>query len=470
MSTSPFLEAGEVSEHDVSGWPSGGSSSSRKGRSQSVVSDEKEVNAESPSCLTRGGLLTSTWILTSVSLGMGVFVQPKVVARMGYVQGTILIVLFAAITNYSQILLIMVMGGEVFLTYGEVCKVILGDAGLVLNSITMTLTCLVANAGHLATATQMLHDIICWYFTGSYSYNFTSSQRLVTLCLLCGFVLPFCLDSTELHSLRYISTTSVSICVTLALSVMVLAGSRLYSHGIASGDQGVPAFSSDVGASLSGCAAICFAYSSIINIVSVNRDISTVHRNEDAEKVQRRSIFAVSLTSIVCAFFYASLSLLCVLAYGNLCKQNEGNILYLFPPSFYWITAWCFALVVSVTLLYPVINNPMVNNMETLCLLFLPPEPTSFLGRHRRAVISLIGMVFVIALDTFVTDLANIFGLCGSLGLGTVSMILPGWLAMKRRHVLPRIHWFGAFFIFICGIIITFGSSYAVVSDILKKS
>ena len=146
--------------------------------------------------------------MASVSLGAGAFVQPKVVARVGYMQGVLIIVFFGIITNYAQILLLLVLnakerrsvdeekpkhsqhaplmntvGGTVggtgssddpkYASYSEVSYDVLGNTGLILSCFTMSISCLVANAGQLATATQMLHDLLCWYFTGSFDYPFS---------------------------------------------------------------------------------------------------------------------------------------------------------------------------------------------------------------------------------------------------------------------------------------------------------
>ena len=46
-----------------------------------------EGHGDAPSCLKRGSFVTRVWIMASVSLGAGAFVQPKVVARVGYLQG-----------------------------------------------------------------------------------------------------------------------------------------------------------------------------------------------------------------------------------------------------------------------------------------------------------------------------------------------------------------------------------------------
>ena len=86
-----------------------------------------------------------------------------------------------------------------------------------------------------------------------------------------------------------------------------------------------------------------------------------------------------------------------------------------------------------------------------------------FLLENRRAIISVFGMIAVIVMDTFITDLADIYGLCGSLGLGTVSMILPATIALKHRHTLEKIHWVGASLVLIVGLVITFGSSISII-------
>ena len=80
---------------------------------------------------------------------------------------------------------------------------------------------------------------------------------------------------------------------------------------------------------------------------------------------------------------------------------------------------------------------------------------------------SLLGLVAVIMLDTVVTDLADIFGLCGSLGLGSVSMILPALLALTRRRSLSKIHWCGACVVLLVGLVITFGSSISIIRSLV---
>ena len=264
----------------------------------------------------------------------------------------------------------------------------------------------------------------------------------------------------------------------------------------------------DIRGVVGGSAAICFAYSSIINVVSVyNEDISHVDQNSTSPRRNRngnskldihkrklnKMIKVTSTASLICCFLYSSLSFASVLAWGQKCQRNTGNILYMIPLDQYWVTFWCFCLVVAITLLYPLINVPVVNNFEGLILILLTGEnPNTTVGKkklevilskhqdgsiikfllnNRRSFISFFGMVIVICLDTFVTDLADLFGLCGSLGLGTISMILPALLAIKERKILnSTTHLFGAAFLMLIGLIITFGSSSAIIFSLINKS
>ena len=136
----------------------------------------------------------------------------------------------------------------------------------------------------------------------------------------------------------------------------------------------------------------------------------------------------------------------------------------------YWITFLCFALVIVITLLYPVINYPMVNAIERL-LEFIPecsiPEmneipqdddnmsvllqPALQKNRHwlwawilyrRRHLISLIGVVAVIGVDIGVKNLTDLFGLCGSMGLSFVCYIFPCLIHLKTYWKYFRLyHW-----------------------------
>ena len=361
--------------------------------------------------------------MASVSLGAGAFVQPKVVARVGYMQGVLIIVFFGFVTNYAQILLLLVLNAKEkssadeekakksqeaplmntvggignsddpkYASYSEVSYDVLGNTGLVLSCLTMSISCLVANAGQLATATQMLHDLLCWYFTGSFDYPFSRGMRAGMLIFIGALILPFCINFSDLHSLRFISTISVTTCIVLVFTMVYMATYKIATEGYAEGKEATPAMVTDIRGVIGGSAAICFAYSSIINVVSVYNDGSSTETTksgypDDTHRSKLSKMIKVtSAASIICCFLYSSLSLVSVLAWGTACQRNTGNILYMIPPDQYWVTFWCFVLVVAITLLYPLINVPVVNNFEALILILLTGEnPNSTVEKKTKA-------------------------------------------------------------------------------------
>ena len=129
-------------------------------------------------------------------------------------------------------------------------------------------------------------------------------------------------------------------------------------------------------------------------------------------------------------------------------------------------------LVIVITLLYPVINYPMLNAIETIMDLFgccgykqFDPVNTNitynnrlksdiditdvslmysiihpsiwweYIVYHRRDIISILSIFVVIGIDIGVTDLDDLFGLCGSLGLSFVCYIFPCaiWIVFKYK-------------------------------------
>ena len=76
---------------------------------------------------------------------------------VGWAMGIILVLSFACITCYSQWLVIAVGRAHASSTYGQVAMLSLGRCGLILSSIFMSLTCLIANASHMSVVSKMLH-------------------------------------------------------------------------------------------------------------------------------------------------------------------------------------------------------------------------------------------------------------------------------------------------------------------------
>jgi len=95
-------------------------------------------------CLPKGSLSSSIWILASVSLGVGIFVQPSVFYNMGYAAGSAVVILFAVVTAFTQYLFILSCNKKTFGSYGAAARNALGNKGLVVSSIFMAITCFIA--------------------------------------------------------------------------------------------------------------------------------------------------------------------------------------------------------------------------------------------------------------------------------------------------------------------------------------
>ena len=240
--------------------------------------------------------------------------------------------------------------------------------GLIAASIALTLACMIANAGHLATATQMLADIMAWYFTGTTKFPpLLPEHRAVALLFLGTLVMPLCASATQLNGLRHVSTCSASTVLILAISMIIVGAGQIANSPPPSSMQ-VPAFVWDTETLLGAAGAICFAYSSIVNIVGVYREMQPVRTVSGARN-------AAATSTLICGSLYFAMALICAFAWGTtLFVGGGGNVLYAIPPSNYWVTFWCWIFVICMILMYSVINLPMVRCGETLLVLALTSE------------------------------------------------------------------------------------------------
>ena len=140
-----------------------------------------------------------------------------------------------------------------------------------------------------------------------------------------------------------------------------------------------------------------------------------------------------------------------------------------------------------------IINFPMMAGMETVILWVLTREvpgtracsermkklatardtrggaaatATTWLLAHRRTLMCVMGMALIVVLDTCVPDLVALFGLCGSLGLGFISMILPATMLLAQRKEHPARHTVGAAAVLLIGLVVTIGSTATIILDL----
>ena len=223
---------------------------------------------------------------------------------------------------------------------------------------------------------------------------------------------------------------------------------------------------------------MAFVYTPLLELFPVYNELN--HRDLSRTKP------SVYIATFICFVVYVGVSVIVVVTYGT---DLYPNSLYNVRADNYWITFCCFMLVIVITLLYPVINYPMLNAIETIMDLFgccthkgydvaddgmieeayYDPVNTNvttnnnraaskhsgiditevsliytlihpslyweYIVYHRRDVLSILSIFVVIGVDIGVTDLDDLFGLCGSLGLSFVCYIFPCaiWIVSKYK-------------------------------------
>jgi len=154
--------------------------------------------------------------------------------------------------------------------------------------------------------------------------------------------------------------------------------------------------------------------------------------------VKDRMRRACLISGCVETAIYGVVALATVFAFGQqagtMTKGNwAGNVLYNFPPENYPMTVMCSLLIVVIILDYPVIFYPMINRSLEL---FTPQQP--LLRTYARHLYSLFFACLVLSINMLVTDLGDVFGLCGSLGISLYCYIVPGLIICMARKGCAR--------------------------------
>jgi len=319
----------------------------------------------------------------------------------------------------------------------------------------------------MSTVSKMLKDILSWYFTGDYNYPISKTKNGIMISVLLAFVSPFCLQSNSLSALRHIGTVSFFTSATLAVSMIVLGLKRIVRG---EGDDDfenddvthTTAVVWDCKQILSGSAALCFAYSSVANIAGV------VHEMRPKPKTVFQAHHPVLWSTALCCILYLGVGLICSLAWGSKVATGSGNVLYLIHADNVWITFWSFVLVISIVLLFPVINYPILKEMETVLTIVLGSDDLNKSSNpflvHRKTLMCLVIFILTVVVDSCVDDLASLFGLCASMGLSVVSLILPSLMYLATRTASSScLHCVGAILVLLLGIMVMVGSTATII-------
>eukprot|EP00475_Leptophrys_vorax_P043375 TRINITY_DN833_c0_g1_i1.p1 TRINITY_DN833_c0_g1~~TRINITY_DN833_c0_g1_i1.p1 ORF type:complete len:478 (-),score=96.66 TRINITY_DN833_c0_g1_i1:74-1507(-) len=378
--------------------------------------------------LKYGGFPASLFSLCSVSLGVGVFVLPFALNNLGYISGT-LCFLLVAVWSYASNLALYKAGVKVKndaghnVSYQEISRRAFGAPGEFSLSFFMAFTLLVGNSAHIKTVVGLLHDILEWYITGSYGKTALSTGRQAILlfgALLVAF--PLC-GSKTLGALRYVSTLCVS---TVLITCIWCVGECMFwywPHGQFQAST-APLVATSWQSYAIYIPAIAFAFTGTLVLLPVLSE----YKKKDSKSVNQ----LVGASTLMCLIGYSVFSLVMVLTFGDQVDYDKwrgtkaSTVLYVFPAEHYGVTFLCFCLCIVITLLYPILNFPVMHSLETMIrILGSDPEkwPVSF--RVRRLFLSALGMVFVCYLNLNADSILQLFGLCGSWGVGMVCYILP---------------------------------------------
>lgn len=408
----------------------------------------------------QGGLkssLSAVFLLSCLSLGVGVFTLPTVLNKLGWLVGTALILFFGVLSAVLQVQLLDVAVERRCNTWEEVTEIAPG--GKVLSRLSLFLSLVIGNAAHLQVVAGMLFDLISFFVTDKYGQKYTPIHKFILLGLFLGVAAPYCFMD-DLGSLQHVGKSVAGVVLATCSAVAVCS---LWKVGAGHGASGNEATSADVPSFdviIATAPGICFAFTSMLSFWEV---FAALRRGcgESAPKVMRRSLLWSSVMVLVMYLLVAGTT---IIAFGNAAGQTKvgngyGNVLYNFPPDNYPITILCFLLVVVIVLDYPIINFPLVGIFLRMKRFGLESKP---FARH---FLSLAFMLVVLLIDMLVPDLDDVFGLCGSLGLSVSCFVLPGLVLVCGGRTLDKIA-VGAVSA-VAGLLMLFGGTFFILKRVI---
>jgi len=446
-----------------------------------VIVPKNENNSSDPHgggipCLQNGTITSAVYILCSYSLGVGIFVIPSVMNLCGIALGIILIFLIGFIAASAQVMLVRIAKQYEIYDYAKLAERAFGPLGKIYLAITISMTCFIANCSHIATVGELFLNMMAWFVVGDSGltpdkqsiYSYSWYKRLIIFLCMLAVSLPYTFQKS-LTSLKHISALAVFTTTITSLTMVFWSIDRLGRIGD-SAENPTPQFICTMNL-FRAIPAICFAYSSVVGILPLYEEIQSYH---NSEKIIHYSIY---ISSIVCSTFYALVGLFICLLYG---KDTTDNAIYNIPlslqalPYKIWFTFCCFCMVLVIVLLYPVINFPIMKNLELLLFSTNANQNSTnilqnFFQYYCWEFLAILIMIFLLIVDLAVTDLVSLFGLCGSLGLGSVAYILPGLMFLYLNKNEDE---FGlkliAGFVFLFGLVITLFSTGTILAYLIE--
>ncbi|CAE6928117.1 slc38a7 [Symbiodinium sp. KB8] len=402
---------------------------------------------------------SSVFLLSTMSLGVGVFSLPTVWNEIGWLWGMGLCCYFGLLSTLLMLNLLDIVKHHNTESWEELCR--FAPLARTCSRVSLLISLLIGNAAHMQTIAGMLFDILTFFITDDYGqYHFSNTQRAVLILIFLGVASPFCF-ADNLAALQHVGH-SVALVVMLLCAAVVVTSCVTIGRGLgAHGEFATPATVPDFKAFLTSAPNVCFAFTGMLSFWEV---FAALKKGAGVDEAFPRMKKTAICSGILVLSLYLLVSGFCIWTFGTEAgKQRKGNgfgnVLYNFPITDYPITLLCAALVVVIVLEYPIINFPMVNMILNVRTLGLKNR------RYARHFISLAGMLIVILLDLAVPDLPDVFGLCGSLGLSLFCYVVPGYICIVAgRGLLGKI--VGAFAV-VTGLTMLFGGTFFILKRVV---
>lgn len=406
-----------------------------------------------------GSTFAATFQLSCISFGVGVFAMPGVFAQVGVLLGTFLLAAFAILSNLGMQLMLQIATATGASTYEDVLRHAFGPVGRAVALISLALSTFTANCAHMQFVASMFVEMqgpgggLMQTLVGPD----VKLQHLATMIMFGSVTLPLCFKR-QLSELRFVSLGVVLCCFLCCCVVISKCLALIKEDGAYNTDElwSKPS----AGLIFDTAPVVAFGFSSIAELFHVRAEI---------KKPELLSRCAHVATGIVVSLYFA-VWFICALAF----EKPGSNVLENFPGN-HLIAIFRMAILVMVVMLYPIINFPC---MQAIDALIAGRFGTSSTWRWKLE--AMIGFALVVVIDTMVTRLDYLFGLCGSLGLGLIAYTLPGAAALAVAFRMPGavlvhgslsarvVQVASAVFILAVGLVMTFGSTAWIIYGIAQ--
>ena len=262
---------------------------------------------------------SSVFLLSAMSLGVGVFSLPTVLNAVGWLWGIGLCCYFGVLSMFLILFLLDIVKHHNTKTWEELCR--LAPMACFLRWISLFVSLLIGNAAHMQTVAGMLFDLLTFFVTDDYGeYHFGIWQRITLLLIFLGLATPFCFTN-DLAALRYVGNSVAGVVMLLCVAVVVSCCVTL-GHGVHSGGA-TPAAVPDFKLLLASAPNVCFAFTGMLSFWEV---FSALKKGVGTEQAFPRMKKTAVLSSALVLIIYLLVSGSSVMAFGQLAgKQQKGN-------------------------------------------------------------------------------------------------------------------------------------------------